>query len=174
MINSRKGFSLLVAIFTIVLVSVVASYIFYASSSISKEGSLEYQQEQARLLARSYTEYAVLAITGNDRSTGKCIRQIKADIGFPDGGQGYKVEVDVTYIANHKYIDSCPSADTPKAVTLSDNGTDTVTVILDVYVKYTDATHPGLDINNPDQIPWHTYHKRSLQKIWELKKPLQW
>ena len=166
MINSRKGFSLLIAIFTIVLISVVASYIFYASSSIAKEGSLQYQQAQARLLARSYTEYAVLAISGNNRELMpySCIKKIKADIGFPDGGQGYKVEVDITYIANEKYITHCP-ADTPIAAKLVGDKTDTVTVILDVYVKYTDSMHPGLDINNPNQIPWHTYHKRSLQKI---------
>jgi len=61
----RKGFSLLVAIFTIVLISLVASYIFYASSSINREGELQYQREQAILLARSYTEYAVMAVNAN-------------------------------------------------------------------------------------------------------------
>ena len=162
MTKSRKGFSLLVAIFTIVLLSLVASYIFYASSSIAKEGSIQYQKEQARILARSYTEYAVLAISGNDRNkTNKCIDEIKADIGTPDTGQGYKVKVNITYIGNSKYINNCSH----KAFTLSDSDEDTLSAILDVYVKYKDASHPSIGGKYQKYIPWQMYHRRSIQKI---------
>jgi len=161
--KSRKAFSLLLAIFTIVLLSVVASYIFYASSSIAKEGAIQYQHEQAEILARSYTEYAVYAITNNDKtSTTSCIDDINATVGTdPDRGVGYKIEVDITYIGNQKYINNC----THKAAVLSNSDEDSLSVILDVYVKYRELAHPGLNATNVDNIPWQVYHKRSLQKI---------
>jgi len=155
MIKLRNGFSLLVAIFAILLLSLVSSYIFYASSSIAKEGGIQYQQEQARLLARSYTEYAVLAISGNNRST-TCIDEIEADIGTPSTGQGYKIKINITYIGNNKYTSTCSH----KAFTLADTDEDTLSVILDVYVKYKDSLHPYIS-----NAPWQVYHKRSLQKI---------
>ena len=157
MIKLRNGFSLLVAVFTILLLSLVSSYIFYASSSIAKEGGIQYQQEQARLLARSYTEYAVLAISGNNRDkTKKCIDEITADIGTPDTGQGYRIKINITYIGNKKYTYYCSH----KAFTLAGSDEDTLSVILDVYVKYKDSLHQ--EISNA---PWQVYHKRSLQKI---------
>jgi len=155
MIKSKNGFSLLVAIFTILLLSLISSYILYISSSIAKEGGVQYQQEQARLLARSYTEYAVLAISGNDKNI-TCIDKIEADIGSPNIGQGYKIEIKITYIGNKQYISRCSN----KAYTLSNTDEDTLSVILDVYVKYKDLMHSYIL-----KAPWQVYHKRSLQKI---------
>jgi len=150
----RKAFSMLVAIFVIMMLSIVASYIFYASSSIAKEGPIQYQREQAILLARSYTEYAVLAISGNDRNI-TCLNSIKADIGNnPDIGQGYKVEVEITYIGNERYL---PLTCANVAAKLDDSDIDTLSVIIDVYVRYKDISNTNF--------PWITYHKRSLQKI---------
>ena len=153
----KKAFSLLVAIFTILLLSLVATYIFYASSIISKSGGLQYQREQAMILARSYTEYAVMAIEGNDRSV-NCTQEINADIGSPNIGQGYRVKVLISYIGNQNYINGCSN----KIAQLNNTDPDTLTAIIDVYVKYKDSQHP--DITNPNT-PWQTYHRRSIQKI---------
>ena len=162
MTNSKKGFSLLVAIFTIILLSLVASYIFYTSSSIAKESGIQYQQEQARILARSYTEYAVLAISGNDRNkTKKCIDEVTADIGDPINGKGYRIKVNITYIGNNKYINKCLH----NASTLNDTDEDTISAILDVYVMYKETTHPSLNTSYSKYIPWQVYHRRSIQKI---------
>jgi len=158
--NLRGGFSMLVAIFTIVLLSLVASYIFYASSSITKEGNLQYQKEQAMILARSYTEYAVMAVSANDR-TNKCIDTIKTDIGNPNKGNGYKVIVKIAYIGNKKYIKNCKNIVTK----LDDSDIDTLSIIVDVYVKYRDILNPTYNTKKEIYIPWQTYHKRSLQKI---------
>ncbi len=161
MIKLRRGFSMLVAIFTIVVISLVASYIFYASATVNKEGQLQYQKEQAILLARSYTEYAVMAISANDRSI-KCIDNINATIGSdPSIGLGYAVEVKITYIGNQKYIKNCQR----KAIMLQDSDTDTLSAIIDVYVKYRDRGNESLYNNYKQYVPWFTYHKRSLQKI---------
>ena len=164
MIKLRSGFSMLVAIFVIVLLSLVATYIFYASSSIAKEGSIQYQREQSMLLARSYTEYAVLAISGNDRSI-KCLNEIDATIGTdPDKGEGYKVKIYITYIGNTKYINNGNKCDLI-AAELSNTDIDTLSVVLDVYVKYKDIQNPNLYNGNEDLVPWQVYHRRSIQKI---------
>lgn len=164
MMKQRSGFSMLVAIFTIMLLSLVAGYIFYASSSISKEGSIQYQREQAMVLARSYTEYAVLAISGNNRSV-KCLNEINANIGIdPYKGKGYVVKVYITYIGNTKYInngDKCERI----AAELSNTDVDTLSVILDVYVDYKDIQNPSLYNGNENLVPWQVYHRRSIQKI---------
>jgi len=159
--NFRSGFSMLVAIFVIVLLSLVASYIFYASSSISKEGAIQYQQEEARVLARSYTEYAVLAVSGNQKSGGICINEIHANIGNPNIGQGYRVTVYITYIGNTRYVNNCRNV----AATLANTDVDALSIIVDVYVEYRDIMHPSLNSSFVSQIPWQVYHRRSIQKI---------
>jgi len=100
----------------------------------------------------------------SDRSTpAKCIKEINSDIGSdPANGKGYRIHVDITYIGNRKYIDKC----TNKAFTLSDTDIDTLSIIIDVYVKYKDLQNASL--YNPaftNFVPWQVYHRRSIQKI---------
>ena len=158
----RKAFSMLVAIFIIVFLSLIATYIYYSSSLITKEGIIMYQEEQAKILARSYTEYAILAISGNNRNSGQCINEINAKIGNdPYHGQGYLVKVYITYIGNQKYINNCRN----KAATLPNNDIDSLSVIIDVYVDYKDYTHRSNIGSFSRYIPWTVYHRRSIQKI---------
>ena len=161
--RQREGFSLLVAIFTIVLLSLVAGYIFYASASTMKEGTLQYKREQAQLLARSYTEYAVMAISANNRDgSNVCIDNINATIGTdPAKGEGYRVRVEITYIGNKRYVDKCMRV----ATKLDDSDVDTLSAIIDVYVEYRDIFHPSLFNRYIYLVPWQSYHKRSIQKI---------
>jgi len=98
-----------------------------------------------------------MAIEGNDRAV-NCTNEIKADIGNPDSGQGYRVKVLISYIGNQKYISSCSNY----IAQLNDTDPDTLSAIIDVYVMYKDPQHP--DINNTNT-PWQSYHKRSIQKI---------
>jgi hypothetical protein len=155
--KKREAFSLLIAIFTILLLSLVASYIFYASSIVSKSGGLQYQREQSIILARSYTEYAVMALQANKRDT-TCTKEIRANIGNPNSGNGYKILVKISYIGNKKYLTKCTNA----IAKLNNSDPDTLSAIIDVYVMYKDALHP--DKSNPNT-PWQTYHRRSIQKI---------
>jgi len=166
MINNKnkKAFSLLVAIFVIMLISIVASYIFYTSSTVAKTGSIQYQREQAAIYARSYTEYAILAISGNNRNSGQCITTINANIGNPNIGQGYKIVVKISYIGNNKYINSCNTNNI--IANLNDTtDEDTLFAIIDVYVSYKDIMHRSINTQWQNYIPWQTYHKRSIQKI---------
>jgi len=172
MMKLRNAFSMMVAIFTILMLSIVATYIFYSSSSITKEGEIQYKREQAMLLARSYTEYAVMAIMGNsDRSTpNKCLTEINAIIGKDansvDRGLGYKIKVVITYIGNAKYIQNCSRV----AAILQDppNDPDTLSAIIDVYVSYREWANDRLyngTLTQQQKVPWQTYHRRSIQKI---------
>jgi hypothetical protein len=156
-LKQKRAFSLLIAIFTILLLSLIATYIFYASSTVSKSGGLQYQREQSIILARSYTEYAVMVIEANQRTI-NCTNEIKADIGNPNLGNGYRVIIKIGYIGNQKYINRCSN----NIATLSNSDPDTLTAIIDVYVMYKDMNHP--DIANANT-PWQTYHRRSIQKI---------
>ena len=157
----RDGFSMLVAIFVIVMLSLVASYIFFASNTTTKTGTIQYQAEQAKLYARSFTEYAILAASGNDRNaTANCLSTITSEIGAPVVGQGYQITVHLTYIGNQKYISQC----TNKAAVLSDADTDTLSVIVDVYVRYKDYQQVAAAAV-PANVPWITYHRRSIQKL---------
>ncbi len=159
-VKNRKGFSLLVAIFVILMLSLVASYIYYSSSTITKVGSTQYQKEQAKLYARSYTEYAIMAIDSYNRnSNNNCITKIEQNIGNPDIGQGFKVKVLIKYIGNNKYLpNSCPVI--ARLPDPSNPDKDVLMALIDVYVSYRDSQH-----QNVANSPWITYHKRSLQKL---------
>ena len=161
--KQRNAFSLLIAIFVIMMLSLVASYIYYSSSSITKTGTIQYKTEQAKLYARSYTEYAILAIQSYDRvSNNNCIEKISQDIGNPAIGQGYRVKVLISYIGNQKYLpNSCPIT----ASLSNTNSPDTLMAIIDVYVSYRDSQHMAIGTAKQSHIPWVTYHRRSLQKL---------
>ena len=159
----RGGFSMIVAIFTILVISIVASYIFYSSASISKEGETQYKREQAMLLARSYTEYAVLGIMGNgDRNItaangGRCLNIISGTIGQPNSGLGYNIVVSIKYIGKQQYLRACNANSDIVSTNVTD---DTLNAIIDVYVAYKDWS--GANVANA---PWITYHRRSIQKL---------
>jgi type II secretory pathway pseudopilin PulG len=76
-VKMRRAFSMITAIFVIVLMATVAVLILNLSGKMVKETTAQFQREQAMLLAKSYTEYAVMAVTANDRNgTGNCLTDI--------------------------------------------------------------------------------------------------
>jgi len=157
--SQRKAFSMLIAIVVIVLMSSVAILILSISGKIVKETTAQYQREQAMLLAKSYTEYAVMAVSANDRSAigGNCLNDIDGGFGSDPSITDYRVRVRLSYIGNAG-VNSCSSTRV-----LSNSVTNThspLHILIDVYVEYRDPDHP-----NPSNSPWITYHKRTLQKI---------
>lgn len=155
--TKRKAFSMFTAIVVIVLMATVAMLIMSMTGKLVKETTAEFQSEQAALLANSYTEYAVMAVTANDRSV-NCLRTINSTIGAPTTGNGYSVRTHIAYIGNTAEIGNCAvtrklseSVITPKTP---------LTIIVDVYVDYKEPDH-----HDSANAPWITYHKRTLQKI---------
>lgn len=160
-IKNRRGFSMITAIFMIVLMSTVAIFIFNISAKIVKETTNVYQKEQAVLIAKSYTELAIMSVMANDRNgTATCVNSVDGIVG-PVGssinGQGYNVRTRIGYIGNATDIGSCFGVrqfGNPAA-----NGNE-LNIIVDVYVEYKDISQ-----KTPSTSPWITYHRRTLQKI---------
>jgi len=163
-IHFRKAFSMLTAIVVIVLMATVAIFVMNLSGKIIKSTTAQYQHEQALLYAKSYTEYAILAITGNDRSS-NCLRDIggtiKTDSTSPitvSNGNGYRIRVRISYIGNSTELNTCKTQAAVRV--LSDTVTTIKTplsVIIDAYVDYKDPDNPSG--------PWMTVHRRTVQKI---------
>jgi type II secretory pathway pseudopilin PulG len=158
----KKAFSLLTAIIVILLMASVAMFVMNLSGKIVKSTTAQFQREQAELYAKSYTEYAIMAVTAHNRST-NCIDTITASIqmdtsaGAPSvaQGNGYRVRTHIAYIGPTTEIGNCTpirqlstNVTTPKTP---------LTIIIDAYVDYKDPDNTGG--------PWLTVHRRSIQKI---------
>jgi hypothetical protein len=159
--NNREAFSLITAIFLIVLMGSITMYVMSLSGKIVKETTAQYKKEQAMLLAKSYTELAIMTVTANDREgTGECITTINANVGSSNpetSGEGYSVDTYISYIGANNDIQSCADThelDNPSA------GNNELNIIVDVYVKYKDIAQEDIASS-----PWITYHRRTLQKI---------
>ena len=152
--NNRNAFSTIIALIVIVLMSTVAMLVVSLSGKITKETTAQFQREQAILLAKSYTEYAVMAVMSNDRTT-HCLENITSSNSVAGS---YKIETRIAYIGNSSTVDNCSGTRI-----LSDTVTTTkspLNIIVDVYVRYQDFDH-----HDPDNPLWISYHRRTLQKI---------
>jgi len=156
-VKHKKAFSMITAIFVIVIMATVGMLVVNVTGKIIKETTTQYRKEQAILLAKSYTEFAIMAVTADDRNSTSCIDTITGDdvLADADSGKGYKVNAVISYIGNDATasISSCPHL---LASDVATDGSD-LQIIVDVYVQYKE-----LDNNNTG---WLTYHRRTLQKI---------
>ena len=144
--KQRKAFSMITAIFIIVLMASVSLFILSLSGKMVKDTTLQFQREQAVLLSKSYTEYALMAVTANQHTTANCLNEITGTYG------DYDIRADISYIGSG--IDpSCTRILSNTVSTLN----SPLNIIIDVFIKYPDYDHPG-DLNL-------TYHQRTLQKI---------
>ncbi len=146
-LQSRKAFAMVTAVFVIVIMATVGIFVMNLSGKIVKSTTTQYQHEQAELYAKSYTEYAILAVTGNDRSA-NCLQTITATI-----DTYYRVRTHIAYIGSATEIGNCaPIRRLSTAVTTTRTP---LTIIVDAYVDYKD----------PDTGQYHTVHRRTVQKI---------
>lgn len=179
----RDAFSMLTAVVMIVMMAGLAALVTNVSSKIVKETTGQYRYEQAALLAKSYTEYAILAIQGHGlpSNTNSCLRTITANIGGDDTvdkGENYRVEVKIQYIGLRKNIPTAGCSVTTPSVTnklsygfqtpdsASDTNSGDISATIDVYVMYHDIDLAGANggtLGNDDA--WLTYHRRTLQKL---------
>lgn len=153
----RKAFSMITAIFVIVLMATVGILVTNLSGKVVKETTAQFQREQAVLLANSYTEYAVLAVTGNDRAV-NCLTTINGTVGnatAANPNNGYRIRTHIAYIGTTAVIGTCPT--TRKLSEAVTTESTPLTIIVDAYVDYKDLDNPG-----GQNI---VYHKRTIQKI---------
>ncbi len=176
----RKAFSMITAIFVIIIMATIAAFVLNTSGKITQETTIQYRQEQAALLARSYTELAVLAVINHNRNqtTPSCIEDIDGSVnGLIPGGAvsgnsggsngGYSVKTRIYYIGDglpcsetRKLNDSTSTINSSTTLVTDYNNTaasDAIAAILvDVFVSYKNPDAANHDI---------TFHRRTLQKI---------
>lgn len=153
--TKREGFSIITAIFVIVMMATVAMFIVNTSSKIVKETTDQYQKEQSVLLAKSYTEYAIMAVTANEHNSTNCLNEITGTFGI------YSIKVNISYIGNDANLGAGSTSNCARI--LSDSVTTAkspLNIIVDTFVSYKEIDHPA-----GASAPNITYHRRSLQKI---------
>ncbi len=132
-----------------VTVAVLMSLMINLSSSSVKTTLDVYLKEQAELLARGATEYAILAISGHN-NTDDCITDI--NIAYPEGDteKTHDINISLSYIGNGM----------PGCANMLDNTIDTdesnITVIIDTVVSVNQA---NTLISEPIRV-----HRRTIQK----------
>ena len=157
----RKAFSMITAIFIILLMATVSALIVNISAKTVKTTTMQYRHEQAILYAKSYTELAIMFATANDARSGtNCAENINGSIGNdPSIGNGYNIQTTIAYIGTATSPLVC------SAGSILDNTTvirpNQLQIIVDVYVRYLDPSVLAM----AGSAPWITYHKRTLQKL---------
>jgi type II secretory pathway pseudopilin PulG len=165
----RNAFSMITAIFVIVIMASIASFVLNLAGKVTKETTAQYQNEQAILYAKSYTEFAVMAATSRD-----CIDTITAFIGASQQkvyeGEGYEIEVNVQYIGNN--LDPANAISACKIIGNSINTPNSQggIALIDTYIRYRDSDMVDAFLNDGESVdknnlPWTTYHRRTLQRL---------
>ena len=142
----RSAFALLSAIFLMLLVGILMALSFSLSSQTIRQTGDLYLQEQAQLLAKNATEFALLAISGHDNSA-DCIQQI--NLQYPQGSPIYDINMSLYYLGNGLPCDANHLLDNTIA-TPESNGT----VMIDTVVSYRDT-----ETNETIR-----FHRRTIQK----------
>ncbi len=159
----RKAFSMITAIFVMLLMATVSILILNISSKTIKSTTMQYKHEQAILYAKSYTELAILYATANDATSGtNCAENINAVIGDNASiGNGYDIQTRISYIGNALV---CSTTRELNDQTVPITTSNELQIIVDVYVRYRDPdviAALGTEVG----VPWITYHRRTLQKL---------
>ena len=156
----RKAFSMLTAIFVIVLMATLAAFILNISQKSISATVFQYKKEQAVLWAKSYTELAIMAATANDSNVSNCAETITGFVGEDqiavNKGEGYDINTTISYIGNGL---ACTNDHILNVADI--NTTDSLHIIVDVFVRYKNPTIVDL----AGSAPWITYHRRTLQKL---------
>ena len=146
----RRGFTLIAAIFFVVIASSICMLALSIASTSVKQNSEIYLREQSELVARAATEYAMLAIISNDFSTTCLGNQSKnASEDNPIAGEFGDLFTFKVYVKYFGDMGIC-SGDAVAAT-----GANQGTMMLDFFV----SSKPG-KASNPIN-----FHKRTLQKL---------
>lgn len=157
----RKAFSMITAIFVILLMSTVGALIMNLSGKTIQETTAQYRKEQSILYAKSYTELAIMAATTN-----ACARRITGNAGGTAPqvlrGNGYFIEVDIQYVGSNS---ACLNNRLATGDIIRPDSIDMI-LLIDTYVHYRDPEHP----NAINAVAWGTdpgitYHRRTLQRL---------
>lgn len=158
----RKAFSIVTALFVIVLMATVGAFILNISAKSVKATVINYKKEQAVLYAKGYTELAIMAATANDSNVTNCAETITGSAvpnssitADPANGIGYDIRVNIAYIGNDLACTTGNILNTAPVTT-----PNALHIIVDTFVRY----KPSIDVDAGSS-KWITYHRRTLQKL---------
>ena len=145
----RKGIAMIVAIAFLLITAVLMAIMVNMTALTTKRTTDIFFQEQAHLLAKSATEFVLLAISGHNRGTGAqsdCVTSI--NIQYPDAVTPfYDINTTIRYIG----LDCSANSLVSTISTPESNGT----IIVDTYV----TTTPTVNLTEPVR-----FHRRTMQK----------
>ncbi len=144
----KRGFSLLTAIIFLVLISTISILSLSLSSQSRKQITDGFLYLQAEVLARSATEYALLAISGHDFNT-SCLENINIRYPSNDSNYTHEMNISISYIGTSMPCNNSHILDNNISTSESNR-----TVIIDTIV----TSNPNLS-SEPVKI-----HRRTIQK----------
>ncbi|HIP03244.1 MAG TPA: type II secretion system protein [Campylobacterales bacterium] len=144
----RRGFGLITAIVIMITVATLMTLMIGLSSTSVKVTLDLYLKEQAELLSRSATEYALLAISGHENNA-SCIENI--NISYPKTSPTHEANITIWYIGNGIPI-TCSNILVNNIETNESN----LTVIIDTVVS--------VNLNNTGITEPIRVHRRTIQK----------
>lgn len=147
----RSGMAMIMAIAFLVIVAGMMAIMLNMSSLANKRTEHIYFTEQAQLLAKSATEFALLAISGHDRAVDSCIQTVTST--YPAVNPFFDITTTIRYIGLAALGGTCATNSFVGAI---DTTQSVGTVLLDVTVTSRDNT---LNLGNTIR-----YHRRTIQK----------
>ncbi len=144
----RRGFGLITAIVIMITVATLMTLMIGLSSTSVKVTLDLYLKEQAELLSRSATEYALLAISGHENNI-SCIQNI--NIGYPKSKPTHEANVTILYLGDG--IVNCTDHILSNKVETNESN---LTVIIDTVVS---VNQQNTGISEPIRV-----HRRTIQK----------
>ena len=155
-LKGRRAFAMIMAIFFMILIATLLTYMLASSSETAKRTTNDYLNEQAQLLAKSAVEYTILRVSGVDRTLpAGCLRSFNST--YPAAGATALFDINIT-IEYFGFGNACAPAFAAGGVpigtiqTAESNGT----MMIDVYV----TDNVNLQLTEPIR-----YHRRTLQKL---------
>lgn len=161
----RRGFSLIIAIVFVILIATIAiSALSYATLTAKNTRDI-YLKEQAKLLAQSATEYAVMVMQSSDYNA-NCPQNIK--LTYPDATNPmFNIEVNLYYLDKNLEKAGCKVIGKHNSSLGVDDtnrlSSATKSAIVDVRVTSAGNVGGAQDVNGR-QIDKIQYTRRTLQK----------
>ena len=158
-LNRRSGFAMIMAIFFMIVIATLLSYMLASSAGTSEKTTKVYLNEQAQLLAKSAVEYALLRASGFNRDPDGvpgsgdegCLTNLF--IQYPTAGATAIFDITVTISYHGLGIAGCTGNGTVNNIATAES---VGTMLIDVYVK----DNANLHLEEPVR-----YHRRTLQKL---------
>ena len=157
--KNRSGIAMLIAIAFLVLAATLMALMINLTANTTKRTADTFFQEQAHLLAKSATEFALLAISGHERvGANNCITTINTD--YPGAGAAaiFNINTSIRYIGLEDLGGTCRSQsaiDTGSAISTISTPESVGTIIIDTYVTTTALANMSEPVR---------FHRRTMQK----------